>query len=267
MTETWRTIIEPFRIKAVEPIRLSTEAERDAALKRAGYNLFGLRSEEVLIDLLSDSGTGAMSADQWAELMRGDEAYAGSSSYEMFASAVRELTGLPNIIPVHQGRAAERILFAETVGQGSVVPNNTHFDTTRANIEHDGGLATDLPARSSVDTQSEHPFKGDMDVDALDALLREQRNRVPMVFLTVTNNSIGGQPVSMANVRAARDVCDRHEVPLFLDAARFAENCWFVIQREPDYSDRSPTEVAKELFSYADGVTMSAKKDGLAKLA
>ncbi|HZA40401.1 MAG TPA: tryptophanase [Actinomycetota bacterium] len=264
--EAWNTIIEPFRIKSVEPLRFTTEPEREAALARAGYNLFGLRSEEVLIDLLSDSGTGAMSADQWGELMRGDEAYAGSSSFEVFASTVGELTGLPHVIPVHQGRAAERILFAESVTPGAIVPNNTHFDTTRANIEHDGGIATDLPVTDADDTQSEFPFKGNMDIEALEKVLREHRDRIPMVFITVTNNSVGGQPVSMANVRAVRELCDRYELPLFIDAARFAENCWFVIQREEGYADRTPREVAKELFSYADGVTMSAKKDALVNI-
>ena len=266
MTREWRTIIEPFRIKSVEPLRFTTEEEREAALERVGYNLFGLRSEEVLIDLLTDSGTGAMSAAQWAALQSGDESYAGSTSYQRFSQTVQDLTGLPHVIPVHQGRAAERILFAEAVKKGDVVPNNTHFDTTRANVEHDGGEARDLPTPESADTQLEVPFKGNMDVDALEKVLRDNEGRVPMVFLTVTNNSIGGQPVSMANVKAVRELCDRYEVPLFLDAARFAENCWFVIEREEGYADKTPREVAKELFSYADGVTMSAKKDGLANI-
>jgi tryptophanase len=266
VTEQWRTIIEPFRIKSVEPLRFTTGPEREEALERVGYNLFGLRSEEVLIDLLTDSGTGAMSAEQWATIMRGDESYAGSPSYERFSAAVHDLTGLPHVIPVHQGRAAERILFAETVNSGDVVPNNTHFDTTRANVEHDGGTAVDLPTPAAADTQSEAPFKGDMDVKRLESCLTENQGRVPMVFLTVTNNSIGGQPVSMANVKAVREVCDRFNVPLFLDAARFAENCWFVIEREEGYATKTPSEVAHELFSYADGVTMSAKKDGLANI-
>jgi len=266
MSDRWRTIIEPFRIKSVEPLRFTTETEREAALERVGYNLFGLRSEEVLIDLLTDSGTGAMSAEQWAAMMRGDESYAGSGSYERFARAVHDLTGLEHVIPVHQGRAAERILFAETVTPGDLVPNNTHFDTTRANVEHDGGVALDLPSKEAADTQSEFAFKGNMDLDRLEATLQADRDRVPMVFLTVTNNSIGGQPVAMANVRAVRELCDRYGVPLFLDAARFAENCWFVIEREEGYATRSPEDVAHELFSYADGVTMSAKKDGLTNI-
>lgn len=266
LLDDWSTIIEPFRIKAVEPLRFTSPGEREEALERVGFNLFGLRSDEVLIDLLTDSGTGAMSAQQWAALMRGDESYSGSSSYGRFVEVVHALTGLEHVIPVHQGRAAERILFAETVHRGSVVPNNTHFDTTRANIEHDGGLALDLPCAEATDTQSEAPFKGNMDVGSLEAVLEEHSGNVPMVFLTVTNNSIGGQPASMGNVRAVRKVCDRHGVPLFLDAARFAENCWFVIQRESEHSTHSPIEVAKELFSYADGVTMSAKKDGLVNI-
>ncbi|HYN37212.1 MAG TPA: tryptophanase [Actinomycetota bacterium] len=266
MPEPWHTIIEPFRIKSVEPLRFTSREEREAALERAGYNLFALTSDEVLIDLLTDSGTGAMSAEQWASIMRGDESYAGSTSYERFSAAVHELTGLPHVIPVHQGRAAERILFAETVKAGDVIPNNTHFDTTRANIEHDEGVALDLPCSEASDTQAPAPFKGNMDIAKLETVLADSEGRVPMVFMTVTNNSIGGQPVSMANVRSVREVCDRHGIPLFLDAARFAENCWFVIEREEGYQDRTPTQVAQELFSYADGVTMSAKKDGLANI-
>lgn len=266
MTEQWSTIIEPFRIKSVEPLRFTTLEEREQALERAGYNLFALTAQEVLIDLLTDSGTGAMSAEQWAALMRGDESYAGSVSFQRFVEVVGDLTGLEHVIPVHQGRAAERILFAETVKDGDIVPNNTHFDTTRANVEHEGAVAMDLPAEVAADTQSEEPFKGDMDLARLEKVLSDNPGRVPMVFITVTNNSIGGQPVSMANVKAVRELCDRFGVPLFLDAARFAENSWFVIQREPGYEDKTPEAVAKELFSYADGVTMSAKKDGLVNI-
>jgi tryptophanase len=265
-SEHWRTVIEPFRIKSIEPLTFSTPAEREASLERVGYNLFGLKAHEVLIDLLTDSGTGAMSSEQWAALMRGDESYAGSESYERFAAEVEDLTGLPHVIPVHQGRAAERILFAETVKEGDVIPNNTHFDTTRANIEFDQGIALDLPTPSASDTQSEDLFKGNMDLERLEDCLREHAGRVPMVFITVTNNSIGGQPVAMENVRATRELCDRYGVPLFLDAARFAENCWFVIQREEGYSGKTPREVATELFSLADGVTMSAKKDAIANI-
>ena len=266
MDPEWRTIIEPFRIKAVEPLRFTTGTERQAALERVGYNLFGLKSEEVLIDLLTDSGTGAMSSEQWAAIMRGDESYAGSASFERFATTVEELTGQRHVIPVHQGRAAERILFAETVRPGDIVPNNTHFDTTRANIEQDEGTALDLPSSEAADTQSDAAFKGNMDLDRLRSVLESDASRVPMVFLTVTNNSIGGQPVSMENVRAVRELCDRFDKPLFLDAARFAENCWFVIQRENGYERKTPREVARELFSYADGVTMSAKKDAFANI-
>lgn len=262
----WHTIIEPFRIKSIEPITFSTPHERQSALERVGYNLFGLHSSEVIIDLLTDSGTGAMSAEQWAGMMRGDESYAGSSSWDTFSKTVHELTGLPHVIPVHQGRAAERILFAETVKDGDIVPSNTHFDTTRANIEHDGAMALDLPSPKAADTQTEDPFKGDMDVEALERVLKANPGRVPMVFLTVTNNSIGGQPVSMENVRKVKHLCERFGVPLFLDAARFAENCWFIIRDEPGYTDHTPREVAQMLFSYADGVTMSAKKDGLANI-
>lgn len=264
--EPWHTTIEPFRIKTVEPIPFPSVGARQAALESVGYNLFGLSSSEVSVDLLTDSGTGAMSAEQWGAMMRGDESYAGSVSFERFSETIRGLTGLPQIIPVHQGRAAERILFAEAVKPGDVVPSNTHFDTTRANIEHDGAVALDLPSKKAADTQSDDRFKGDMDVEALERVLLENPGRVPMVFLTVTNNSIGGQPVSMENVCDVREVCDRYEVPLFLDAARFAENCWFVIRDEDGYSDSSPRDVARELFSYADGVTMSAKKDGLANI-
>lgn len=264
--DQWRTIIEPFRVKSVEPLHFTTRTERERALEEAGYNLFALRSSDVLIDLLTDSGTGAMSADQWAAIQRGDESYAGSSSFDRFASAVAGLTGARHVIPVHQGRAAERILFAAAVQPGNVVPNNTHFDTTRANIEHDGATAVDLPCPEAEDTQLEAPFKGNIDLRALEKLLEQESRNVPMVFLTVTNNSAGGQPVSMENVRGVRALCDRFGVPLFIDAARFAENCWFVIQREPGYAGRSPRQVATELFSYADGVTMSAKKDGLANI-
>lgn len=264
--ESWRTIVEPFRIKSVEPITFTTPQQREQALERVGFNLFGLKSSEVIVDLLTDSGTGAMSAEQWASLMRGDESYAGSPSYDRFARVVQDLTGLPHVIPVHQGRAAERILFAETVTEGNVVPNNTHFDTTRANIEHDHGVALDLPSPKAADTQSQARFKGDMDTNALVEVLQKERERVPMVFLTVTNNSVGGQPVSMENVKAVRGICDRYKIPLFIDAARFAENCWYVIQHEEGYTDKSPRDVARELFSYADGVTMSAKKDGLSNI-
>jgi tyrosine phenol-lyase len=262
-----RTIIEPFRVKVVEPIRSTTREERSAALDTAGWNLFGLHSSEVLIDLLTDSGTGAMSSEQWAAIMRGDESYAGSSSYERFEAVVHELTGFTHVIPTHQGRAAERILFAETVREGDVVPNNTHFDTTRANVEYQGAQALDLIRPEARDLDAVLPFKGDLDVEALERTIEEVgRDRVPLVMVTITDNSGGGQPVSLGNMRAVREVCDRHGIPLFLDAARFAENAWFVVQREEGQGERTPREVAREMFRLADGCTISLKKDGLGNI-
>jgi tryptophanase len=263
----YRTIIEPFRIKSVEPLRFTTRAEREAALSAAHWNLFGLRADDVLIDLLTDSGTGAMSTAQWGALMRGDESYAGSPSFERFESVVRDLTGFRHVIPTHQGRAAERILFGAVVAAGTIVPNNTHFDTTRANVEYQRAEARDLLCPEGHDLQRDAPFKGDMDVEALDRTLREAgRERVPLVMVTITNNSGGGQPVSIANLRAVREVCDRHGVPLFLDAARFAENAWFVHEREVGFAARSPRSIAEEMFRLADGCTISLKKDGLGNI-
>jgi tryptophanase len=261
----FQTIIEPFRIKSVEPIRFTSRAERESALKAAGYNLFNLRAADVLIDLLTDSGTGAMSAEQWAGVMRGDESYAGSRSFFRFEESVRELTGFRHIIPTHQGRAAERILFAEALQPGDVVPNNTHFDTTRANIEHDRAIALDIVIPEGRQPATIHPFKGNVDLDRLEQTL-SGGERVPLVMVTVTNNSGGGQPVSMENLKAVRAICDRHSVPLFLDACRFAENAWFIKQREPGFATHSARDIAKEMFALADGATFSAKKDGLANI-
>ena len=263
--DRWQTIIEPFRIHSVEPIRISTVEERDAALHAAGYNLFNLHADDVIIDLLTDSGTGAMSRDQWAAIQHGDESYAGSPSWVAFLDAVRELFPFKHVIPTHQGRAAEKILFSVVGGAGKVVPNNAHFDTTRANVEYTGAEAVDV---SPVhDPRQLLPFKGDADVAVLEELIRERgAENIPVVFMTITNNSMGGQPVSLANLRAVRAICDRHGLPLFLDACRFAENAWFIKQREDGYADRPITDIVHEMAALADGMTMSAKKDGLANI-
>jgi tryptophanase len=263
---TYQTIIEPFRIHSVEPLRMTTRAERRAHLREASYNVFQLRAEHVLIDLLTDSGTGAMSRDQWAAIQHGDESYAGSPSYYLFADAVRELFPFEHVIPVHQGRAAEKILFSALGGPGKVVPNNTHFDTTRANVEASGALALDLVIAEGRDPHSDHPFKGNMDLDALEALLAERADDVPCVMVTITNNSGGGQPVSLANLRGVREVCDRHGKPLFLDACRFAENAWFIHEREEGQGDRDVADIVREIASLADGMTMSAKKDPMGNI-
>ncbi len=263
----FRTIIEPFRIKSVERIRMTSETERRQLLEAAGYNVFLLKSDDVLIDLLTDSGTGAMSASQWAGIMRGDESYAGSPSFFRFEKAVQDLMGFSYVIPTHQGRAAERILFTIMCKEGDVVPNNSHFDTTRANVEARGAVALDLPCPEAADLASTFPFKGNMDVAALERTFAEVgRERIPLVMVTVTNNTGGGQPVSLENLRQVSAVCKKYQRPLYIDACRFAENAYFIKLREPGQADRSVRDIVREMFSVADGCTMSAKKDAMVNI-
>jgi tryptophanase len=259
-----KTIIEPFRIKTVEPIKMTTVEQRRRLIKEANYNLFSLRSEDVLIDLLTDSGTSAMSTTQWSALMSGDESYAGSPSYYRFRDAVKKLMPFKHVIPTHQGRAAEHILtsiVAEDAGDDAIVPNNTHFDTTRANFEDAGITALDLVIAEGQDPEAEHPFKGNMDLDRLEQLLAKEGHRIPMVETTITNNASGGQPVSMANIRGTKALCEKYGKPLIIDSARFAENAYFIKLREEGFQDKSIEDIVREMFSYADGMTMSAKKD------
>jgi tryptophanase len=263
---SYQTIIEPFRIHSVEPIPMTTQAERIDAIKAAHYNLFQLPARNVMIDLLTDSGTGAMSRDQWAAIQHGDESYAGSPSWEIFETAVHDLFGFRHIIPTHQGRAAERILFSVLGAPGKIVPANTHFDTTRANVEYTGAQAIDLLCAEGRDPELEAPFKGNIDLTALAKLLEQRASDIPAVIMTITNNSGGGQPVSMANIRATSELCHRYGVGLYLDSCRFAENAWFIRLREPGYGTKSVTEIVREMYSLADGMTMSAKKDPMANI-
>jgi len=261
-----KTIIEPFRMKVIEPIRMTSRSERERLIREVHFNLFAIHSEDVLIDLLTDSGTGAMSANQWGALMRGDESYAGSPSFYRFQAAVQRLMPFRHIIPTHQGRAAEAILFSILGGVGRIVPSNTHFDTTRGNIEASGAAALDLPTPEARDFSSLHPFKGNMDVAALEALLAARSAEIPLIMITMTNNAGGGQPVSLENLRAVHRLARTFGKPLVIDGCRFAENAFFIRQREPGYADRPIAEIVREIFSLADGMTMSAKKDGLANI-
>ena len=264
---SFRTIIEPFTIKSIEPILMTTKSERESELIAAHYNLFKIPSTMVLIDLLTDSGTGAMSSDQWAAIMRGDESYAGSASFERLEATVKELFGFSHVIPTHQGRAAERILFSSICKKGDVIPNNNHFDTTRANIEFQGAEAVDLVISEGLDPQNPYPFKGDMDINKLEEIIQEKGAvNIPLCMLTITNNSGGGQPVSMKNIKEVKMVLDQYEIPLYLDAARFAENAYFIKLREEGYEKVSVKEIIHEMMSLADGCTVSAKKDGLVNI-
>ena len=261
-----KIIIEPFKIKSVEPISINTEKERQKIIKDADYNLFLVNSRDVIIDLLTDSGTGAMSSEQWAGIMRGDESYAGSNSFQRFNETVKDIFGFQYVIPTHQGRAAEKILFEVICKKGDIIPSNAHFDTTRANIEFQEAIAKDLIPDRFKDTQSEHPFKGDMDIGKLKNLIDKHLNKIPIIMMTITNNTGGGQPVSMSNIREVSRIAKEHNIPLYIDACRFAENAYFIKQREDGYSDKPIEDIVAEIFSYADGCTMSAKKDGISNI-
>ena len=261
-----KIIIEPFKIKSVEPISINTEKERQKIIKDADYNLFLVNSRDVIIDLLTDSGTGAMSSEQWAGIMRGDESYAGSNSFQRFNESVKDIFGFQYVIPTHQGRAAEKILFEVICKKGDIIPSNAHFDTTRANIEFQEAIAKDLIPDRFKDTQSEHPFKGDMDIGKLKNLIDKHLNKIPIIMMTITNNTGGGQPVSMSNIREVSRIAKEHNIPLYIDACRFAENAYFIKQREDGYSDKPIEDIVAEIFSYADGCTMSAKKDGISNI-
>jgi tyrosine phenol-lyase len=262
-----KTIIEPFKIKSVEPIRFTTKEERFELLEKAGYNPFLLHADDVIIDLLTDSGTSAMSAKQWSGIMEGDEAYAGSKSFYRFESAVKKITGMNFIIPTHQGRASEKILFSIVGGKGKFIPNNTHFDTTRANVEFSGAVAVDLLNEIGKHPEIRADFKGNMDIEKLEEFIKNTgTENIPLVMITVTNNSGGGQPVSMENIKQVKAICVKYNLPLFIDACRFAENAYFIKKREKGYQDKSILEICQEMFSYADGATMSAKKDALVNI-
>jgi len=262
----FKTIIEPFRIKMVEPLRMTSARERVEILKKAHYNLFLIRARDILIDLLTDSGTGAMSARQWAKMIEGDESYAGCESYYELEEVVKDLTGMKHVFPTHQGRASERILFQILGGEGIIIPNNTHFDTTRANIEFTKAEALDLVIEEGKKPQSDHPFKGNMDLDKLEKLFKESKDNIPLCLLTITNNSGGGQPVSLENIKATSTLCKEYNIPFFLDACRFAENAYFIKLREKGQGNRSVKEICQEVFSFADGFTFSGKKDAIVNI-